>query len=321
MKKEYNNDDQDLRKLFHNTPNFKTDLTSSVMHRLQSESKPKERFYVKYKVSLLVLAGMLLTVSSGFAAVKYHSLKNSQGEVVYQEKSISEAPAIANYTDEERKRISIANQAYDNLDKGTAMLIYVTSHNPGQQLDMRFTPFIFKNAADLRKKVNNLDIKLLDKIEGDYTFAWGEAFMSPITDVKPLTSEEEAAIAEKLRKEALASNTDYAMMPIEFADDFRHIRSFYKQGDKEIAVTTVNYGVGHGTATSYWDDQLDLIKEKITVKGIEMIYTKGSDGSPSGINWVDQDAKTGQTYGYTVSVWEGNVTEQELLNVVNMYLN
>lgn len=232
MKTEYNND-QDLRELFHNTPNFKTDLTSSVMHRLQSESKPKERFYVKYKVSLLVLAGMLLTVSSGFAAVKYHSLKNSHGEVVYQEKSISEAPAIANYSDKERKRISIANQAYDKLDKGTAMLIYVASHNPDHQLDMRFTPFIFQNAADLRKKVNNSDIKLLDKIEGDYTFEWAEAFMSPITDVKPLTSEEEADIAEKLRQKALASNTDYAMMPIEFADDFRHIRSFYKQGDKK----------------------------------------------------------------------------------------
>ncbi|MNP87425.1 hypothetical protein D3C76_1883040 [compost metagenome] len=52
-----------------------------------------------------------------------------------------------------------------------------------------------------------------------------------------------------------------------------------------------------------------------------MIFTKDSDGSPSGINWVDQDAKTGQTYGYTVSVWEGHVTEQELLNLVKMYLN
>lgn len=84
--------DKELKEILLKAAPAEMDVSSRVMNRLYATKQTRQRFFMKYKVGVLVMAGLLLTASSGFAAVHYQSLKNKDGELTYQVKPVAEFP-------------------------------------------------------------------------------------------------------------------------------------------------------------------------------------------------------------------------------------
>lgn len=194
---------QDLRKLFCYLQIPGVDLTGKVMRKLHAEQTKKERFFVKYKVSLLVLAGMLLTASTGMAMVQYNTLKNKEGEVVYQVKPLKESPPAKQLSEEEKKRFRKIFEIEDTvLKNGEAALIYVVPNNPKHEAELRGKPAIFDNLSQFRNKITDKSVKIADSLNGNYKFKKARVLFRTVMDVSPPAPEEKAATAEKLRKQA-----------------------------------------------------------------------------------------------------------------------
>ncbi|HEY2491906.1 MAG TPA: hypothetical protein VGI33_03125 [Paenibacillus sp.] len=311
--------DQDLRKLFHDPQLPDVDLTGKVMTKLYAEKKKKERFFLKYKVSLLVVVGMLLTVSSGFAMVKYLSLENKQGEVVHQIKPLKEAPD-PNYQEEDGKRMGMSNKlGQELLQDGSAAIFYIVPHNPTKQTDTRFKPVVFTDLSALRTKMTGKSITIVDSLKENYKFESALVFFEPVTFVNRPTPEEEAATAEMLRKQAEESKKEYAMMPVDLSDKFLHIQTIYKQGENEISVTIINYGGGKYIPTSYWDEKLKFKQEKIVVKGVEMLYTENTEGVSKDIRWIYEIPGSGHKYGYNIKSSAKEINKEELIKIAETY--
>ncbi|MCP1310152.1 DUF4367 domain-containing protein [Paenibacillus tyrfis] len=313
--------DQDLKALFHDPQIPDVDLTGEVMRKLYAERNKKERFFVKYKVSMLVVAGMLLTVSSGFAAVKYGVLKNEQGQAVYEVKPLKSAPPQTKYSEEDTQRIGMSQDlAEELLPDGSAAIFYIVPNNPNKQTDTRFKPFVFNDLSALRAKMAGKPITILDRLQENYKFENAKVFFQPVDKVNPPTPDEKAATAEKLRKQAEESGKDYAMMPIELSDDLLHLRTVYKQGDQEVAVTVIKSN--NGPFTAYIDEKIDFDQEKITVKGVEMLYTeyKDKDGKGGRKNITWNNGISGSEYTYQIDE-SANMSKEDLVKIAEAYLN
>lgn len=310
--------DQDVRELFHDPRLPDVDVTDKVMRKLYAEQNIKERFRMKHKVKLLVVAGALLTVSTGLAAVKYQSLENKQGNVVYQFKPLQEAGY--HYEEEDRQRLIMSRDLGEKLLKeGSAALFYIAEHNPNNELDVRFKPFSFTDASALRAKLSNTPVTVLEKLQGGYGFERGEAFFQPEYSVNPPDPEEKAAMAEKLKQEAKASNNEYAMMPVELSDELLHVHAVYKNGNQAVNVTVVNFNGDESAYTAYMDENIGFSQEKIAVKDVDMIYTKYTNGGGS-LVWVDENSETGQKYGYTIESGAKEIGKEELIQIAESYL-
>ncbi|MBT2289296.1 hypothetical protein J7E73_09135 [Paenibacillus albidus] len=309
--------DQDLKELLRNPQFSETDLSAKVMKRLHAGAgqSRKERFLVKYKVSVLVIAGMLLTASSGFAAVQYQSLKNKQGEVTYQVKPLKEAPA---YEEEKLQRLRISRDLGDKLlQEGSAAVFYVVAHNPNGEMDTRFKPVTFTDLSELRSKLSGQPVVIADSLTDNYTFKSAQVFFEPVNRVNPPTPEEEAATAEKLRKQAEATNQEYAMMPVELSSQLLNIRTVYAQGKKEIAVTIVK---SKGEFTAYVDEKVEFTSEKVVVDGVEMIYTRYKGGN--NITWAAEVPGSTDLYQYQIDDMSGqSLSKADMIEIAKLYLN
>lgn len=287
------------------------------MKKLYAERNKKERFFVKYKVGVLVAMGMLLTVSSGFAAVKYGVLNNEQGQAVYEVKPSKSAPPQPKYSEEDIKRIGMSRDlAEELLPDGSAAIFYIVPNNPNKQTDTRFKPFVFNDVSALRAKMAGTPVKIPDRLQEDYKFENAKVFFQPVNEVNPPTPDEKAATAEKLRKQAEESGKDYAMMPIELSDELLRLRAVYKRGDQEVAVTVIK---SKDTITAYVDEKIDFRQEKITVKGVEMLYTQyldkdGKDGQKN-ITW-----NNGGEYTYQIDEFS-KLGKEEFIKIAEAYLN
>ncbi|UFJ39297.1 DUF4367 domain-containing protein [Brevibacillus humidisoli] len=307
--------DQDLKELFHNAQLPEVDLTGSVMRKLNANQNKKERFTVKNKVGLLVVAGVLLTVSSGFAMFKYGSLQNQQGEVVYEVKPSKELEQ-PQYQEEDLNRLAMSSQLADELlQDGSAAIFYIVPNNPNHQLETEVKSEVFTDASALRSKLKDESAAIMDSLKEDYKFTWARLTFDPVTEVNPLTPKEQAATAEKLRKQAEESNKEYAMMPVELSDDHWRILSTYKKGESEIQVFVSR---SDEPTTIYAHDEWNWKSEKIDVNGVEMLYTE-YEGGGKGIVWVHEIAGTEQHLQYNIQV--GNdISKEGLIEIAKSYL-
>lgn len=313
------NKDQDLRKLFCDPRIPDADLTGSVMTKLHAGQTKKERFFVKYKVSLLVLAGMLLTASTGFATVQYQSLKNKEGEIVYQVKPLKEAPHSKQKRSEEdilrfRKIFELEDKLLKN---GEAALIYVVPHNSKHKAELRFKPAIFQNLSQLRGKIADKSITIPERVNGDYKFKQATVLFKSVLDVNPPSAKEEAAIAEKLRKQAEESNKEYAIMPVEMSDQIFHISLEYKNGKDKIDVIIRSSG-DNQPSMHYIDEKIDFKQQKIDVKGVEMLYTDYS--SSHEIAWVYESPDKKQKHTYKIQANTDKVSKEDMIKIAEAYL-
>lgn len=270
---------------------------------------------MKYKVSLLVLVGMLFAASSAFAAVQYYSLKNHHGEVIYQERPGNEFPSRP-LTEEERLRVHIANEAWvKEMKPGEAAAIYVVPHNPNHELDIRSNPHQVNSLSAFRGMIHDPAITVPDEL-GGYAFQSASVHMTRKTDATPLTPEEKASMAEQLREQALAAGKEYAIMPLGFADTFWNAIGIYKKGGNEIALQLINLGK-EGSLTQYLNDEIDAAKTKDKINGLEVVVSqwKGS----SSITWV-QETPEGNRYSCILSTRAGEVGLKELTDIAKSYI-
>ncbi|MGG4103963.1 DUF4367 domain-containing protein [Paenibacillus lautus] len=311
--------DQDLKPLFQRVEPLGTALPERVMNQIREKHLKRERFFVKNKVSILLITGMLLTASTGFAAVKYHSLTNGQGEVVYEEKSKAESPSPKNYSKEELNRIHLMNTIWDEQIKpGEAAIIYVVPDNPKHAIDIKSTPHAVKDFAKLQSMVNVPGLPLAKELSGSgtYTFNNASVHMERETDVNPLTEQEKVNIAKKLLEKAKASGKDYALMPVKFTDNFWISTVYYTSDKKEVSLTILNNG-DHGSVTSYWDDNSDMINRKIKINGQDVLQKTWNGGSSAQLDWAYEEPTTGHRYMLRLSSAKGEIAAEELIRIAN----
>lgn len=312
--------DQDLKPLFQRVEPPGTALQEHVMNQIREKQLKRERFFVKYKVSILLMAGMLLTASTGFAAVKYHSLTNSKGEVLYEEKSDAQAPSPRDYSKKELNRIHLMNTIWDEQIKpGEAAIIYVVPDNPKHAIDIKSTPHAVKDFAKLQNMVNVPGLPLAKELSGSgtYTFKNASVHMERETDVTPLTEQEKADIAKKLLEKAKASGKDYALMPVKFTDQFWLSTIYYASGNKKVSLTILNNG-DHGSVTSYWDESTGMTSRKIEVNGQDVLqktWSGGNSAQLAQLDWVYEEPTTGHHYMLSLNSTTGDIAAEELIRI------
>lgn len=310
--------DRDLKKLFDDPRIPDTDLTGKVMRVLHAEKKEKERFFVKYKVALTAFVGMMLMASTGYAAVQYHSLKNKDGEVVYETKSTKEFGKTESKDEIERFK-AFFELKEKVLKNGEAGLFYMVANNPNHQTDLGTKVAIFQNLSHLRDKITDKSIKIPDSVNGNYTFKQAEVMFRNAQEVNPPSSEEKKIMAEKLRKQAEESNQGYAMMPVEMTDQFFLLFATYQNGEDKIGVNITNLS-GKSNPTTYIDEKVEFKQEKLQVKGVEMLHTEFGPSQWHELKWVYESPDKKVKYAYTISGDINKVSKETLMKIAESYL-
>ncbi|MDR0270756.1 DUF4367 domain-containing protein [Paenibacillus sp.] len=310
--------DQDLKKLFNDLRIPDAELTGKVMRILHAEPKKKERFFVKYKVALTAVVGMMLMASTGYAAVQYNSLSNKDGEIVYETKSAKE---MGQESKEVRKH---GEEFYDLKEKvlknGEAGLFYLVANNSDHKTDLgtKMTPF--QNLTQLRDKITDKSIKIPDSVNGNYTFKQAEVMFRNAQEANPPSPEEQKALAEKLKKQAEASNQGYAMMPVEMTNQFFILNATYQNGEDKIRVVVTNVSGKGMNAGLYIDEKVEFKQEKVQVKGVEMLYTDWGLSKSHDLRWVYQSPDKKVKYVYDINGDIDKVSKEALMKIAESYL-
>ncbi|MBP2111573.1 hypothetical protein [Paenibacillus silagei] len=229
---------------------------------------------MKYKIGILVMTGLLLTASSGFAAVHYQSLNNKNGETTLQVKPAASFPAVK---DEDIRRLDYTRQLGEQLlAEGTAAIFYVLHNNSGGVTDTRTKPVLYSDLPVLQAKLSGQKVTLVPEIGDGYTFDKASVYFQPVNLLHPIAAEEVAATAEKLRQQAEQSGKDYAMLPVELSDQMQSLTASYRKGDQKVSV---HISRTSGPMTQYVDEQVEFTAEKLSVSGTEMLYTRYAGGN------------------------------------------
>lgn len=272
---------------------------------------------MKTKVGMLMMAGMLLTTSAGFAAPSVDTLKNKQGEVVYELKLLTEQDR-PKYKEDDLVRGSKSSQIAEGvLKEATAALIYVAENNPEQVLETEVRSAWFTNASKLREQLVDQPVMILDSLNNGYKYANGSIIYEAVTDVNPLSQEEEKAITDKLREQAEQSPNKYAVMPVEVSKDHWALLSTYKKGSQKIYVSIARTE----GKTRLWMNEKDyesITTDMLAVNDVEMMYSQYKAGG-KGLTWVVDVPGTKQTIRHHIDAGK-EVSKQELINIAKEYI-
>lgn len=308
-------EDQDLRKLFQKGQPPESDLSVKIMQQLRTEQQNnnKERLYMKHKVKLLVAAGMLVAVSSAVGASHLLSLKDSKGNVVYEEKAMHETqPGVTPASDLTWK--GKVNAIGDReLNAGEAGIIYVASDNPEHKLELRSHPFQFHDAAAFQTKLGHPELNVPDSLEGGYDFEKGTIHFGPALDLRLLPSDEQRAMAQELREQAEQAGKDYAIKPVALSDEFWNAQSVYSNGADEISLRILNLGDQSHTAS--WEDSIQMTKTQLQEDGKEAILTQYTDSTRMELVWIVEDTDMSVNYQFILESNSGDIDAAELQQI------
>ncbi|MCM3174566.1 hypothetical protein [Paenibacillus sp. MER 99-2] len=310
--------DQDLKKLFGDPRIPDVELTGKVMKVLHTEMK-KERFFVKYKIALTAFVGMMLMATTGYAAVQYHSLTNTDGEVVYETKSTKEYVKTESKDDVKRFE-AFYDLKEKQLKNGQAALFYVAANNPNHQTDLGTKATSFYNLSQLQDKITDQSIKVADKVNGDYAYQQADVFFKTAYDVNPPSLQEKEEMTTKLRDQAEKSKQGYAMMPVEMTDEVAHLSVTYQNGEDKIEVM-INNLTGKSDPTSYIDEKVEFKQEKLQVKGVEMLQTEFTPSRAIELQWIYESPDKKQRYSYTVRANSDHISKETLTKIAESYLD
>lgn len=302
-------EETELKEIILKTKVGETDLHSRVMRQLYTERDRKERFFMKYKVGILVMTGLLLTATSGFAAVHYQSLNNKNGEVTLQVKPAASFPKVQ---EEEIRRLDYTRELGEQLlAEGTAAIFYVLPHNPDGVTDTRSKPVLYSDLSALQAKLAGQKVVLAPEIGGGYTFETASVYFQPVNLLHPPAAEEAAATAEKLRQQAEQSGKDYAMLPVDLSDQMLNLTASYRKGDQKV---NVHISRTSGPMTQYVDEQVNFTPEKLTVSGTEMLYTRYAGGNS--LAWSTEIPGSRELIHYEINDMSGQFfTKEEMVKL------
>jgi len=282
------------------------DISNQVMTKIKRD---KERFFVKYKVSILVAIGLIASLTTGYAAVQYYQLKNEKGEVLYQEKDISQFDSKSEIVQE----LDPETEKYDNkrweiessLEPGTAAALYIAVHNPTKVIEKSFNPFAFSTLADLRQKLGN-QIFVPETLPGGFTFS----------DAALTFGIKEEFDKEALYKKAEQEKKEYVIQPLEWTNEMDRLMATYKSGENSIHLNIRNYE-GVEDSTTYIVDLDQQKKQVVKVGQIEVLYTEETrkDRVYKSIVWVVEIS--GKKIQYEVSSRGNTLTKDNISQFVN----
>lgn len=276
------------------------DVTKSVMDNIQSQ---KERFFVKYKVSILVAIALIASITTGYAAAQYYQLKNPQGEVLYQEKDVSEYEGkekIVNELDPETQALyDIRWKIEDNMEPGTAAAVYIVAHNPKKQIFTMSRPFEFTSLVDVRKKVGE-QIFVPETLPGGYSFL----------DASLENSFKQEYNAEALYKQAEQEKKEYVMQPLEWTNELDTLYLTYKEAGGGYMHLHISNFENVVNSTRYIVGLDNQKKEVMKIGQIEVLYTEEVRGDQvrRQIVWVTEN--TGKKVQYELEA-SGDVLNKE----------
>ena len=284
------------------------DVTSIVMDQIKQN---KEGFFVKYKVSILVALGLLASITTGYAAMQYYQLKNSQGEVLYQEKDISEYRGKTDKgSDSEMDALySKRWKIEDSMEPGTAAAVYIVENNPKKMVFTIGAPFTYTTLAEVHKKVGE-ELFLPETLPGGFTF---------------LNARLENEIKQKYDKEALYKKAekekkDIVMQPLEWTDELNYINVSYKAGDSFLDLIISNYEGIDGN-TIYVQGLDSQKKEVIKVGQIEVLYKEDmrKDRVVKQMIWVTENS--GKKLQYRVQADGDKLNLDNVSQFLNAFLS
>jgi hypothetical protein len=278
------------------------DIRDQVMTRMKRE---KERLFVKYKISLLVALGLFASITTGYAAVQYYELKNEKGDVVYQEKSISqeEVPNIV-------KGPSPEQEAYDKkikeieekMEPGAVAAVYFADHYPEKTIYFASKSFEMANIADLQSKLG--EAAYVPK-----TLPGGFTFRDAIFDF----SFKNGYDAEAMHQQAVKEKKEVVIKPLELTDELKYLFATYEEpGGGYVNLYIAGFGEAE-EFTHYVVGPDETKKEVLKVGKTEVLYTEEpvGDGVNATITWVTEDA--GKKMQYEVSA------DRKVLNKKNFH--
>ncbi|MGG1659076.1 hypothetical protein [Brevibacillus sp. NRS-1366] len=264
------------------------DVTTSVMARIKQN---KEGFFVKYKVSILVAIGLFASITTGYAAVHYYQLKNPQGDVIYQEKDVSQSTVntVQKPDSEMEAFLKKRWEIEDRLEPGTAVAAYIVPHNPNKRVITITKPFEYETWAALQEKVAKQAI-VPKALPGGFEFLNGKVE----TGVKREYSK------EALYQQAENNKKEYVEQPLERTNEMDYVDATYQAGERYVNVHISNFddAVGNTVYTANLDKQK---KEIVKVGQLEILYTEEDRGDrvDKEMVWVMETA--GKQVQYRVS--------------------
>ncbi|MBE9915820.1 DUF4367 domain-containing protein [Paenibacillus donghaensis] len=275
---------------------------------------------MKYKVALTAVVGMMLMASTSYADVQYHSLKNKDGEVVYEVKSTKTQKSGKTESKDEIARFNAFFELKEKvLKNGEAGLFYMVANNPNHQTDLGTKLTSFQNLSQLRDKITDKSVKIADSVNGNYKFKQAQVLFKNAQEVNPPSPEEKKAMTEKLRKQAEKSKKGYAMMPVEMTDQYSNIWATYQNGENTIEVTITNL-IEKKNAISLIDEKVEFKQEKVQVKGVEMLYTDWGRSKTHDLTWVYESPDKKKRYVYNVQGNMDKTSKENLMKIAESYL-
>lgn len=312
----HNDPDHDLKTLFQKVEPSGTTLQDRIMSQINKESAPKERFIVKHRIGILLVVGLLLTASTGFAAMNYQSLFNDNGDVLLEEKPLSADP-VPHPPEQQQKRMERMNEIWMNeIKPGEAAMIYVVPNNPDHIVDIRANPLIVENFEKLNQMVHVPGIPLSQELIGasrTYAFQKASVSMEYKQDLYELSDEKREALVQELRLQAQTTGQDHALMPVPVIDQFWLSSMTYVSGQNEISLSIMNNKDNEPLIASY-DEKLNTTSRKIKIHGQDVI-ARTYGGDITELMWAYQEPKTKYAYHYTLGVREGVVPPEELIHI------
>ncbi|WP_126425189.1 hypothetical protein [Brevibacillus marinus] len=267
----------DIKTVFAENRIPKVDIARNVMEKIQSDVKQREAFFVRYKVGIVVCLAFLLMGTTGFAAMKAYQLKNEEGQVIYQEKDVTESGIPVQSPDEETEAfMSKLAEIEEDLQPGTAVAVYMKENNPKKRIVTLSKPFIYHDLPSLQQKLGNgLPVKA--ELPGGYVFE--EAAVE--YEVKREYNKEE------LYERAEKSNEEYVLQPQSFTDSILSLEISYRNGNDSLHVKMTPFAdVENRTLFQAGMEQRKT--EKIAIAHTEALYSEQAmkDGITKEIRWV-----------------------------------
>lgn len=318
--------DRDLRQLFHNARLPETDLTQPVMKKLLKSKAEKGRGTLNYRVSVFVLVGMLLTVSSAFAAVHLYSLTNHHGDIVYEEKQIDPADRDGNTLENQLRSLQSGRLADQLLKEGEVAAFYMAEGNPDRKIDIERAPVRFKTLSALREKLKGQPIRIMETVAGQkYKFESARVIYSP----DELSDEEWSKLTDQLEKQAEESGKGYAMQTLRVSGDHWNLFSVYEHGGNKLLVQATKSDEKTVVMQSSAGSE-GVKKEKLNVDGAELLYSEyttvpGKEisreiATGKGISFIYSIPDSKFYIWYHIEDVGGHLSKQELIDLAQAYL-
>ncbi|MGG1657821.1 hypothetical protein [Brevibacillus sp. NRS-1366] len=263
---------------------------------------------MKHKVGLLLAAVLLLSISTGFAAIQYFQLKDKDGNVVYQEKVAEEGKEDGvTITKDSISRIDKLNEIEEKMAEGTAASVFVMADNPDKEVDIINKPYSFDNLPALKQKVSTLS-QLPEKVYKDFSFDNANVQYS-IKDV--------IFAPDKMYKEAVKTKKDYVTIPLEMSDRLEMISIQYKHNQDKFQLMVQNFE-GVKDQTQYLSSQDNEKTEKWKVNGTEALYSEFTTENGAviqSIRWIKADTNL----LYRINCNSQYASKAELLKIAEQF--